>query len=194
MRKFDLVVFILLVLGSGLLGGCGLGGDSQSFVREDIDLGYYEKVAVLPFENHTSDAFAADRLRDIAMTQLMATGSYDVVDKGLVDSVLLEEAIEKNAPLSKATLGRLGQLLNVQAVLLGSVDQASEARGGGGFGYPEVSLTLRLVDTSSGTVVWQASGHRSGYSLAGRLFGAAPKDEFQISLDLIKDLLAGVVK
>lgn len=178
-----------------VLSGCGLSsGKTTSFMREDIDLGFYQRIAVLSFENHTSDAFAADRLRDVVMTQLLASGYYDVVDKGLVDSVLLEEAVDKGAPIGKPALERLGQIMNVQGFIIGSVDESSDVRKGS-FEYPQVSLTLRLVDAKSATVLWQASGHRNGYTLGGRLFGAASRDKFQVSMDLVDELLAtGVTK
>ncbi len=189
MGKLKLVFFSLITVCAILASGCGMkGSSSRSFIREDIDMAFYERVAVLPFENNTINTFAAERMRDITMTQLLAAGYYEVVDKGLVDSVLLEEAIDKDVPLSKPTLNRLGKLMNVQAFLLGSVEQAEEVRKGN-FSYPEVSLTLRLIDAGTAIVLWQASGHRSGYSLAGRLFGAAPKDTFQVSMDLVGEML-----
>ena len=122
------------------------------------------------------------------MTQLLAANVFDVVDKGRVDSILQQEAIAPGAPLDKATIRRLGQLLNVEAVILGSVEETDESRGNAAF--TEVTMTLRLIDCETGTLLWQASGRGSGYSLTDRLFGLAPKDSFQVTMALLSDLFS----
>jgi len=186
MRKCFLVAFILVIVD--ILSGCGVKTSSQSFLREDTELGFVQRVAVLPFENHSKDEFAAARARDFTITQGLAMGLFDIVDKGLVDSVLQEEVIEPGAPLDESMTKRLGQRLKVQAILLGAVDYAGEGEKGN-FAFPELSLTMRLVDADTAVVLWQASGHGSGYCLWKRLFGLAPRDIFQVGLGTIKDML-----
>jgi len=186
MRKCFLVAFILLIVD--MLSGCGVKTSSQSFLREDTELGFVQQVAVLPFENHSKDEFAAARARDFTITQGLAMGLFDIVDKGLVDSVLQEEVIEPGAPLDESMTKRLGQRLKVQAILLGAVDYAGEGQKGN-FAFPELSLTMRLVDADTAVVLWQASGYGSGYCLWKRLFGLAPRDIFQVGLGTIEDML-----
>ena len=186
MRKCFLVAFILVIVD--ILSGCGVKTSSQSFLREDTELGFVQRVAVLPFENHSKDEFAAARARDFTITQGLAMGLFDIVDKGLVDSVLQEEVIEPGAPLDESMTKRLGQRLKVQAILLGAVDYAGEGEKGN-FAFPELSLTMRLLDADTAVVLWQASGHGSGYCLWKRLFGLAPRDIFQVGLGTIKDML-----
>ena len=186
MTKFLIIAFVLLIVD--LLSGCGIKTSSESFLREDIEIGYVRQVAVLPFENHSDDEYAAARAEDFTITQGLALGLFDIVDKGLVDSILREEAIEPGTPLDLPTVKRLGKRLNVQALLLGSVDYAKEVRRGN-YSYPEFSITLRLIDVGTAIVLWQTSGHGSGYSLWGRLFGLAPRDIFQVELGTIKDIL-----
>lgn len=184
-------IFVCISLFSIMITGCSKLNSTQSFVREDVDLGFVLNIAVLPFENHTNDKFVMERVRDVTITQVLALGLFDVVDKGLVDSVLREEAIDKNTPIDKPTIKRLGQLLNIQALLIGSVDESNEKRLGS-TSYPELTLTLRLVETKSGMILWQASGHRCGDSLLSRLLGLTPTDSFQVALRLVRDLLATV--
>ena len=186
MRKCFLVAFILVIVD--ILSGCGVKTSSQSFLREDTELGFVQRVAVLPFENHSKDEFAAARARDFTITQGLAMGLFDIVDKGLVDSVLQEEVIEPGAPLDESMTKRLGQRLKVQAILLGAVDYAGEGKKGN-FAFPELSLTMRLVDADTAVVLWQASGYGSGYCLWKRLFGLAPRDIFQVGLGTIEDML-----
>jgi TolB-like protein len=187
MEKSRLALFLLMV--AFLLGACGVKTHRESFLREDAELGYIRTVAVLPFENNSGDEYAAARARDLTITQALAMGLFDVVDKSLVDSVLREEAIDPGVPLDNPTIRRLGQRLNVQALLMGTVNYAEEGRKGN-FVFPELSLTFRLIDVGTSTVLWQASGYGSGYTLWGRLFGLAPRDTFQVGLATIRNMLA----
>ncbi len=171
--------------------GCGAKTITKTFLRQEVDLSYINRIAVLPLENHTKNDFAAERIRDIITTQILAMRLFDVVDKGIVDSALRELAVEPGTSIDTPILKRLGQRLNVQAFLLGAVDQMGESRKGASV-YPEVSLTLRLVDSKAALVLWRASGHRSGYSLWDRLFGLAPQDTFEVSLALVHDMLSTI--
>ena len=177
--KIGIIITVMLLF----LAGCGGGKiPTSSFLRENTNLSLIQSVAVLPFEGGQH----ASRLRELTMTQLLATNTFDLVDKGRVDVFLKQEAIAPGAPIDVFTIRRLGESMNVQAVLLGSVEQTSSARGSAVF--PEITMTLRLVDSESGQLLWQASGRASGYSTADRLFGFAPKDTFQVTLDLLNEL------
>jgi len=179
-KVIGLILFSMLLT----LWGCGSGSVTKSFMREDASLAHIQTVAVLPFEGGGN----APRIREFAMTQVLSTGTFDVVDKGRVDNLLQQEAIAGGAPLDASTIRRLGQRLNVQAFILGSVQQVVQSRGSASF--PEITMTLRLIDSETGTLLWQASGRGSGYSLSDRLFGMAPKDSFEVTMDLLRDLLA----
>ena len=178
--------FMLFVIFG--ITGCGSKATSDSFIRKDVDLGYIERVAVLPLENHSDDKYAAKRVRNVINTQILAMGLFDTVEQGLVDSVLLREAIEQNAPIDQLTLKRLGQRLKVQAFVMGAVDQAGDVRRGANT-FPEIAMTIRLLEAESGRILWQASGYRNGESLSRRLFGMAAIDSYQVALHLTRDLL-----
>jgi TolB-like protein len=170
--------------------GCGSGSMTRAFMREGATLGHIQTVAVLPFENLGGGAGTAQRSREITMIQLLTSGLFDVVDKGRVDSLLRDEIIEPGAPLDNATLRRLGQRLGTQAFIVGSIEQGVESRGAST--YPEINLTLRLLDAETGTLLWQATGRGSGYSLVDRLFGLAPKTHFDVMVRLLNRMLATI--
>ena len=186
MRNLMNAVLVVMVLL--LSSGCAGKHSKKSYLREDVDLSFVNKIAVMPFVNHTSNIFVAKRAREIVVTQVLAMGLFDVADKGIVDSRLVEEAISPEEPIDPVTLKRLGQRLSSQAFLMGSVDLAGD-QSRGRKTFSELSLTLRLVDANTGLVLWQASGYRNGESLVSRLFGLANDDDFMVTLKLAKDLL-----
>lgn len=55
------VSVMLAVLGLLLIPVCGCGGGPKYFVRQKTDIDKIKKVAVLPFENFTSDEYAGKR-------------------------------------------------------------------------------------------------------------------------------------
>ena len=185
MRKVFYVCLFLLVL---MVSGCGNRTVSEYYMREDVDFGYIQRIAVLPFQNNSEDKYAAERARDVTITQVLALGMFDTVEKTLVDNVLYEEALDPGVPLDPLTMKRIGQRLEVQALLLGTVDLAGVSRIGRA-AYPEMALTLRLVEAESGLILWQASGNLSGESTAKRLFGVKPDDTYQVTMELVRDLL-----
>ncbi len=186
--KIIFIRFLILTVSSLIMVSCGTQQIHQSFLRKEIDISYIKQVAVLKFENNSQQTYAAERLRNIVMTEILALGLFDVVDKALVDMVLTEEVVGEQGGYNKATLRRMAKKLRVQALVVGSVDSYDIIREGS-YSYPVVALTLRLVDGSTGEIIWQASGTASGYSTIGRLFGLKPKDLTQISFELVESLL-----
>ena len=183
------VICALIVLTTALLSGCGSKNSMESFVRQDVDLGFVTRLAVLPFENNSQDSYVAERVRDITITQILASGQFDVVDKGIVDSALREEAVDlKKIPLDEALLQRLGQRLDVQAFLFGTIDHYEIVQREA-MTFPELSLTLRLVDINTGMIFWQACATRSGDSFGKRIFGFSSDDTFAVSIKLVRAML-----
>lgn len=186
MRKLFFIGYIIVL--AMMFVSCTNKTTMESFQREDVDFSFVERIAVLPFQNNSSDKFASKRTRDVTITQVLSLGIFDVVEKDLVDSVLYEEAIDPGSAIDPLTLKRMGNRLNVQGFLLGTIDLAGMGKVGSAT-YPELAVTLRLVEAESGMILWQASGSLSGESLANRLLGTKGDDTYQITAKLIKLLL-----
>ncbi|MFH1216188.1 MAG: hypothetical protein V1706_06780 [Pseudomonadota bacterium] len=179
--------FFLLLIVVLLIGGCN-GRKTITFVREDVTLDFVKRVAVLPLQNNTDEKYASELARDVINTKILEMNLFDAVDKGIVDSVLYEEAVDAGSPVSQMMLSRLGQRLSVQALMIGSVDIAGDNRIGS-VSVPQMSLTLRLIEVKSGLVLWQGSGHYAGDSIIGRLFGIIPDDRYMVAAKLVDKLL-----
>ena len=157
---------------------------TESYLRENVSIAHIETVAVFPFEG----SGGAARVREFTMTQVLASGMFDVVDKGRLDDILRQELITPETPVDATSIRRIGNRLNVQGFIFGSLEMSNQSRGGASFS--EIIVTLRLLDTETGIILWQASGMASGYSLTDRLFGMAPKDSFTVTMDLLNELFA----
>ncbi len=194
MKKTPILhIVALLILLLSLAGCAEKTPTTTTYIRDGVDLNYITKVAVLPFTNNTKDEYSAQRIRDITSTEILAMGIFDVVGRGVVDAALRELAIDQDTPLDVQLTKKLGQRLGVQGFILGTVNGIGEQRQGS-FSYPEVSLTLELLDAESALVLWRCSYTMSGYSLSDRLFGLDPMDTFQITVKLLQTMLSTIPK
>ena len=185
MVKYGLVI---LTLCCSLLGGCA--SVPKHYAAESLGLGYVKRVVVLPFKNHSEAKFAEMRFSDVVITEVLSRGLFEVVEKGEAQRFMNEELIKQDQDsLDLNTAMRLGQELNVQAYLAGAVEDFSSVRNGN-YSYPVIAATLRLVDVSTGQIIWQASGSESGYRTFDRLFGFASEDVNQVGFRLAQRLLA----
>jgi len=192
MQRFTSAVLYVTVCISLL--GCSGKFTSEEFLRQDVDFDSIRRVAVLPFLNHTSDKYINERIRNVAITQILANGVADVVDRGIVDSVLYEEVIDPRQPIDLINLKRLGQRLNVQAFLLGDVDMVTSKSVGGSSGYPQLGLTIRLVEAQSASILWQSSGHWTSESFVGKMFGIPPSDSYHVNIKLLHNMIESLAK
>lgn len=160
------------VLGiSLLLWGCGGGVSSTYHIRQDVDFSFIKRVAVLPLDNLTNERYAGDVVRQVVISELLASGLVDVVVPGEVNAAIDKMGVKSVTSLTAEQMKALANTLKVQAVLLGSVDKFGEVRSGN-VSAPEVSITLMMADAASGSVIWSATRTTGGASFMARHFGA----------------------
>lgn len=153
-----------------MTAGCAIGNRPPVYIHPSYDFSVIKRAAVLPFENLTSDQTAGEKVRKVVVSELLAGGVIDVVEPGQVNRVLAQQGVQAPQALLPAEIKKLGAALDVQALILGSVEtfeRVSQAA----VSSAEVSITLRAVDVASGTIVWSVSERAGGVGLAGRLFG-----------------------
>jgi TolB-like protein len=152
-----------------LLTSCATGGTTQ-YVHPNVDLAAVKTVAVLPFENLSQERTAGDKVHKVFVTELLATGAFEVVEPGQVLKTLRAERSESTEALGPAELKRVGQALKADGLFMGSVVDFADNRSGS-TPAPEVTIQLRLVEVESGVTVWSTSRTKSGASMSARLFG-----------------------
>lgn len=179
---FSLLVFFI--------GGCG--GSTLRYVNPTANFSYIKKVAVLPFNNLSDDKYAGERIRNTLTVDLMSRGAFEVVEQGEVTKILgvvfREAGVEEGraVQVDKETLKLVGEKLSVQAVILGSVDEYS---GGGYTGSGVVSLAIRMLDTNSGIVLWQAKATETSKSIWRKLLGIEEVDRSELTRNVVKNVL-----
>ena len=152
------------------------------------------RVAVLSFEYEGVRSAAAAALKadldigagvaDLLIQELVAGGHFAMVERTRLDAVLKEQNFSNSDRADPATAARIGRVLGVAAIVVGSVTQFAVQETGGGTGSlgrftrgvlngvernnskAVVAVHARLVDTSTGEIMTAATatGEATGAS------------------------------
>lgn len=175
-----------------LLCFSGCASTSVRYINPAANFSYLKKVAVLPFNNLSDDRYAGEKVRSSLTVELMSRLLFDVVEQGEVSKVLAviirQEGYEEGraVQVDKETLNLIGEKLGVQAVVLGSVDDYSGTRAGtSGL----VAVSIRMLDTGSGTILWQVKVIERGASFWRRIVGVEEIDATLLTRQAVKKAL-----
>ncbi|PYY04024.1 MAG: curli production assembly protein CsgG [Acidobacteria bacterium] len=159
-----------------------------------------KRVAVLNFDygtvqNSVAAIFGTNQdvgkgISDLLVQKLVQDGKFSVIERNALEKVLAEQNFSNSDRADAATAAKIGRILGVDAIIMGTVtqfgrDDKSTTVGGGGastftskFGLgglkksvakAVVAVTARLVDTSTGEILSAVTGNgestRSGTSL-----------------------------
>lgn len=168
------------------------GSGRRPYHDEEMDFGAIRSVAVVPFSNLSRDQLAADRVRDVFSTALLATGAVYVVPSGEVARGIGKVGVVTASTPSTDEVQKIGQALKVDAVVTGVVKEYGEVRSGTATGNV-VSISVQLTETATGKVIWSGGATKGGISFAARLLGGggAPLNDVteKAVLDVIDQLL-----
>jgi curli biogenesis system outer membrane secretion channel CsgG len=159
-----------------------------------------KRVAVLDFDYGTVQQYVygiygtnqdvGKGITDMLVEKLVKDGKYSVIERKALDKILNEQNFSNSDRANPATAQKIGQILGVDAIIMGSItkfgrDDKSKSVGGlgigrGGFGIGGVkrneakavcAISARLVDTTTGEILAAVTGEgeskRSGTSLIG---------------------------
>ena len=130
----------------------------------NMDFGAIQKVAVMPFENLTTDKLAGERVRDVFSAMLLSTGTVYVLPPGEVARGVARVDIQHHFAPSVEEMIRLGGIINVDAVVTGVVREYREVRSGT-TSANIISMSLQMTEVQTGKVVWTASSTKGGISI-----------------------------
>jgi hypothetical protein len=149
----------LLCLVVAASAGCA---SKPSYYRNEIAaVEPGSRVAVLPLVNMTRDVNAPDIVLNAIVVELLATNRFVVVDPGMVDEVIQQERIRLTDRIPLESLQKVGAALGVDYVFMGSVNEFEMMRQSQDF-VPSVSIALRMVTCSTGTIAWASTHSRRG--------------------------------
>jgi curli biogenesis system outer membrane secretion channel CsgG len=161
-----------------------------------------KRVAVLNFEYGTVQTTVAavfgtnvdvgKGISDLLVQQLVTDSKYSVIERNAIDKILHEQNFSNSDRADPATAAKIGKILGVDAVIMGSItqfgrDDQNKTYGGAAVGglthkfgiggvqkrdaKAVVAVTARMVDTTTGEILAAVTGtgesDRKGTSLIG---------------------------
>ena len=159
----------------------------MSYIHPTADMTYIKTVAVVPFENLTQEKGAGGKVMNVVATEVLRRGVFDVVEFGEVTKVLREEGFKGDGLISKRVAEGAAKRLNVQAFIVGSVEEYGVSRTGGS-SYPEAAVSLKLIDAKSYKILWEATHSVKGTTLLDRLFGISKKSTSDLAKELVVEM------
>jgi curli biogenesis system outer membrane secretion channel CsgG len=158
------------------------------------------RIAVMDFDYGTvrsyasayfgSDIDVGKGIADLLVTGLVKDGSYSIIERKALDKILAEQNFSNSDRANPASAAKIGKMLGVDAILVGSITQfGNETKktglggaggnwggyGLGGFGHSKsaanVGIDARLVNVDTGEIMTVAQGigtsSRSSTSMNG---------------------------
>lgn len=171
--------------------GCaGIG--PTVFVHPDYNFDYVEKVAIVPFENLTPDQGAGARVTRYFTNELLASGSFEVIEPGEVTRALEKQSLVRTAELTQEQAVALGKELGVQGIFLGSIGESSTVRDGTA-NVNVVTLSARFIETDKGMTVWSSTHTEGGRGFWARLFGTGERSQGEVTRRCVEKTLATLI-
>ncbi len=176
---------LLLLLA---FAGCASTGPRVVFRDPNMDFGAIQNVAVMPFNNLTRENAAAERVRDVFMTMLQATGGVYVIPPGEVARGISRLTLERPATPTPEEVTKFAKVVNADAVFTGAVTEFGEVRSGVSTANV-LSVSLQMMEAQTGRVVWSASTTQGGVTTRDRLFGGGGEPMNTTTQKAVDDLL-----
>jgi hypothetical protein len=129
--------------------GCAFHYVSQtSLDRAQVQQEKIQRIAVLPFDNPPLNLQAGLHISRVFELYLLQTGLYKIAERGQVENVLRERGIMLSPAGPMVNLQQLGEVLQVDGIVLGSVSQYRRG---------DMAFTAQLISVKSGLVLWSVS-------------------------------------
>lgn len=146
-----------------------------------------DRVAVMDFENKAQYGGwrVGQGASDILTTELAKTGKFSVMERNKLASVMKEQDMGASGRFDPATAARIGKIIGVEYIITGAVTEYGQSASGGGGGGVRVgkkgyhaSVDVRMVDATTGEIVFADSATASKSSMDVRVFGFGGGESF----------------
>ena len=181
---FKLATLLAVAL---LLTSCSTMGPTV-FLHQEYNFAYVERVAIVPFENLSSDQGAGARLTHLFMTELLSAEVFDVVEPGEVVKAMGKFSLPRKDLITVEQAKELGKALDVQALIIGTVDESTANRASGG-PATVVTLDVRMLETETGETIWSATNTEGSRTFLSSLFGTEQRSYSEVARRCVRKII-----
>jgi len=173
------------------LAGCS---SARTYHNANMDFASVKTVAVLPFWHLSKDPQAADRVRDVFTTSLLATNAVYVVPTGEVARAVSRIGLASQVTPTADEVVKLCGMLKADAIITGVLKEYGEVRSAAATANV-VAMSLQMQEGATGKVVWSGATTKGGVGGASRLLGASGGEPVNdVTEQAVDDLLRQLFK
>jgi hypothetical protein len=158
MKHFRFLIGALFLLS---IYGC-----SSSFTYSDFIITQrtrdIRRVGVLPFMNESKRIGAGNIVTNIFIAIIHKTGIFQVEEQGNINQFLDRKRINDIKIMDTKQIESLGEMLDLDAVFIGTVKEFGGGDQGARLSAPVISLQIRLVEARSGKIIWMKNNRITG--------------------------------
>ncbi len=150
------------------------------------------RIGVVEFENKS--AYGQGRLggaaSDILVTELVKSGKFIVVERDRINKIMEEQKLQGQGMTDPQTAAKMGQLLGLEAIVVGSISQFGVKKEGSDYlltqskrQVADVTVDIRLIDVQDGRIILADSGKGEAKSTKGSFLGMGTKGGYDETLE-----------
>jgi hypothetical protein len=132
------------------------------FISDDFDPAALDRIIVMPMVNRTRHLGAGRQFAEVLGHEWFTLGGVQVVEPSELRAALIRQRVRSIENMDPAILRGIGQEVDARFIVMGSVDGYSEEVSVGSDRFPEVEVTIRMVDSLDGRIVAAVAARRRG--------------------------------
>jgi hypothetical protein len=187
--KIKKIISLLMLVG---LAACA-HSKSGVFRDQNMDFGAIQNIAVMPLSNQTREQTAADRVRDVFINKLLASGAAYVLPVGEVKRGITRAGISDPTAPSPEEVVKFGGVVKADAVITGVIKEYGEVRSGSS-SSTAIALSMQMLEAQTGRVVWAASSTKGGITFGDRLLGGGGEPMEIVTGKAVDDIIDKLFK
>jgi len=166
---------------------------SGVFRDQSMDFGAIQNIAVMPLANDTREQTAADRVRDVFINKLLSTGAAYVLPVGEVKRGITRAGLSDPTAPSPEEVVKFAGIVKADAVIIGTIKEYGEVRSGTS-SSTAISLSMQMLESQTGRVVWAAASTKGGITFGDRLFGGGGEPMNVVTEKAVDELIDKLFK
>ena len=183
------IIPLLMLVG---LAACA-HSKSGVFRDQSMDFGAIQNIAVMPLSNQTREQTAADRVRDVFINKLLSTGAAYVLPVGEVKRGITRAGISDPTTPSPEEIVKFAAIVKADAVITGTIKEYGEVRSGSSTATT-IALSMQMLESQTGRIVWAASSAKGGITFGDRLLGGGGESMNVVTEKAVDDIIDKLFK
>ncbi|MEQ1831980.1 MAG: hypothetical protein ABL977_02910 [Candidatus Eisenbacteria bacterium] len=171
------------------------GAGPRIFVNKKADLGYYQRIAIVPFANLTNEPNAGERVTRAFLTELVIAERFQIVEPGEFHGMLdrIGGLPDNQGHADPKKLAEAASAAQATGYIRGAVTEFTIQRNGGDE-VPVLTFDAEMVDVATGETVWRITLSQRGRGRLPLIGGASKRSFGMVTQDACRKAVAALKK